>query len=80
MDKIIEALAQYFSPKFKEKLTRCESLEKLIKKLEKKQLHLEEQLLSEQDPVKKERLKTKLAVLKLQKEKALKLLNESAAN
>lgn len=77
MDNIIAALAKYFSPKFKDKLKRCENLEALIKKLTKKELCIEEQLQTDLTDPTRETLNTKLAVLKVQKEKAEILLKET---
>lgn len=79
MDKIIEALAQYFSPKFKDKLKRCESLEKLLKKLQKKHKQLSLNLAEESDAIKRENLQRKIAVLEVQMQKAQKLLEEHEA-
>lgn len=77
MESIIETLAEYFSPKFKAKLKRCENIEILIEKLTKKEKRIKEKL--SEDPAESEResLKTKLAVLKVQKEKAEELLKSS---
>lgn len=77
MESIIETLAEYFSPKFKEKLKRCENLEKLLKKLTKKERSLEKKLAIEHNDAERETLKLKLSVLKIQKEKAETLLIES---
>lgn len=77
MESIIQALSEYFSPKFKEKLKRCETLEILIKKLKKKERCLNESLQTELAETEREKLMTKLAVLKVQKEKAKALLKAS---
>lgn len=74
MENIIEALAQYFSPKFKEKLKRSESLAALIHKLEKKEASLKEKLLKELSSSDKQEVETKLSVLTAQKDKAIQLL------
>ena len=70
MESIIEALAEYFSPKFKDNLKRCENIELLIERLEAKQLCLEEQLTIKLSKAERDSLMTKLAVLKIQQDKA----------
>lgn len=74
MESIIETLAEYFSPKFNKKLKRCENLELLIDKLEKKQLRIEQKLETDLAETQRDSLTTKLAVLKVQKNKAKDLL------
>ena len=77
MDSIIEALADYFSPTFKENLKRCENLEKMITKLETKEHCIEQKLITELVDTERETLTIKLAVLKVQKDKAENLLKSS---
>lgn len=77
MESIIQAVAEYFSPKFKEKLTRCENIDALIKRLEKKAKSIEKKLAEDLSDSEREKLTTKLAVLNVQKEKAEQLLKDS---
>ena len=77
MDSIIDALAEYFSPKFKDNLKRCENIELLIERLEVKEQCIEQQLVEDIADTERDSLKTKLAVLRLQKDKASDLLRES---
>lgn len=79
MDNIIEALAQYFSPKFKEKLKRAENLSALLHKLEKKEIELNEALKGELTISERQVKETKLSVLLAQKEKAILLLNQDTS-
>lgn len=81
MDNIIETLAHYFSPKFREKLKRAKNIESLIAKLEKKELSLKEALLrNDLTQESRESKVTKLAVLLAQKEKAQILLDNAKEN
>lgn len=77
MEKIIEALAEYFSPKFKDKLKRAQNLEALILKLEKKEASLQASLEKELPPSERQIKETKLAVLIAQKKKAMALLTKN---
>lgn len=78
MDKIIEILSRYFSPKFREKLLRVETLEALIIKLEKKEHKLKVKLNELDEGEERNTTITQLDVLKAQKEKAIQLLNEES--
>lgn len=77
MESIIETLAEYFSPKFNKKLKRCENIELLIEKLEHKELRIEQKLATELADTQRDSLMTKLAVLRVQKDKAKDLLADS---
>ena len=74
MESIIEILAQYFSPTFKEKLKRSESLAVLIHKLENKESCLKVKLNEELSSIERKAYETKLSVLIAQKDKAIQLL------
>lgn len=78
IENIIEALAQYFSPSFKEKLKRSESLTVLIHKLEKKETCLHDTLNKALSASERQIIETKLSVLILQKNKAIQLLVENS--
>lgn len=77
MEKIIEVLAQYFSPQFRDKLKRSEGLAALISKLEHKENCLNEQLAEALSSTDRQEVETKLSVLIAQKNKAIQLLVEN---
>ena len=76
MDKIIEILSSYFSPKFREKLKRIKTLDALIIKLEKKERKLEAKLAAAETSDEKKKIAKQLTVLRAQKEKAQQLVDE----
>jgi hypothetical protein len=73
---LLKTVKNFVDTSRRERITRYESLKRLMKKLKIKQNLLKEKVKTESDKKFKKRLEEKLRVIKAQRKKGLKLLKE----
>lgn len=75
-DNLLKKLKNFVDTDRRERITKYESLKRLLEKLKKKQNLLKDKIQNESDEKAKKRIEEKMRVLKAQRKKGLKLLKD----